>query len=242
MISSGTDIPWKGRLDALKSEVHLYSCNIVDLDVTSYCQWATDEERLKANRFRKEEDALRFLMGRAIAKFVLAKYLDLSISNISILPGDNKKPIASCTEKNIDFPHFNISHSGNRVVVAFANEPIGVDIEEVKDIGVADLAETVFSDNELNLFKESKHSLFTFYKLWTGKEALLKALGLGLVDDLKEIDISKGVDVAFVSKHSPLKLKLESFEIEKDYLCSVCYTEEKQAVLFELPAEAVNGL
>ncbi|MEO3713226.1 4'-phosphopantetheinyl transferase family protein [Roseateles flavus] len=76
--------------------------------------------------------------------------------------------------------HFNLSHSGDAIAVAVADQPVGLDIEshrELKD-GLA-IAQRVFHPRERQWLLAQADFAAAFYRLWTLKEALLKATGEG---------------------------------------------------------------
>ena len=78
---------------------------------------------------------------------------------------------------------FNLSHSGDAVLVGVSLHPLGVDIELVRDVpDFLEIAKRHFAPSEveelLRLAPEQRCE--SFYVTWTRKEALVKALGLGL--------------------------------------------------------------
>ncbi|MFI5690389.1 4'-phosphopantetheinyl transferase family protein [Kribbella sp. NPDC051586] len=74
-----------------------------------------------------------------------------------------------------------ISHSHHLVVVAASDDgPVGVDLEEVYPRDVQRLAQRRFSSEELAWTKQQPDGLVAFLELWTAKEAVGKARGLGL--------------------------------------------------------------
>src|SRR5690606_29615680 len=81
-------------------------------------------------------------------------------------------------------PSFNISHSGNFILVALAPEGrLGVDVEAVRPLrDLLGLARTSFAYDELCTVATlpDAHRLRPFFRIWARKEAVLKALGLGL--------------------------------------------------------------
>ncbi|MFG1815595.1 4'-phosphopantetheinyl transferase superfamily protein [Kribbella sp. NPDC049174] len=74
-----------------------------------------------------------------------------------------------------------ISHSRTLVAVAAsAAGPVGVDVEDVYQREVAGLARRWFDPSELEWMAGEADELTAFLQLWTAKEAVGKALGLGL--------------------------------------------------------------
>lgn len=83
----------------------------------------------------------------------------------------------------VDPPHVSISHHREYLATALTRlGPIGVDIETLRDVPAIDLAERWFDGDEsawLRGLPDDRRSL-AFLQLWTRKEAVGKALGLGL--------------------------------------------------------------
>ena len=73
--------------------------------------------------------------------------------------------------------YFNLSHSGDYVVLAVADNEVGVDIEKVTPYSDA-VAARCFTQRELE-YLQSKRTNEAFYRLWTAKESVMKASGLG---------------------------------------------------------------
>lgn len=78
--------------------------------------------------------------------------------------------------------HFNVSHSKGHVVLVQAPCPVGIDIEEVREVK-QDLIDFVCSPEEKTYIDSEEK----FFEVWTNKEAILKAKGIGLRNDLKDV-------------------------------------------------------
>lgn len=77
---------------------------------------------------------------------------------------------------------FNLSHTVERAALAIADRPVGVDIEQLREIGDLDaLAERCFTaDERKELEAADVRRAEWFLHGWTRKEACLKAIGCGL--------------------------------------------------------------
>jgi 4'-phosphopantetheinyl transferase len=79
-------------------------------------------------------------------------------------------------------PHvsFNVSHSGSLGLIAVADgrRRLGVDIEQIRfDVDVASLAAAYLHPTEARAIGDHRDA---FFRCWTLKEAVVKALGRGL--------------------------------------------------------------
>ena len=75
---------------------------------------------------------------------------------------------------------FNLSHSGDYAVAAFAKEPVGIDIEQCRKAKM-NIAKRFFCEAEqelLSSIEEERDDMF--FRLWTLKESFLKVNGEGM--------------------------------------------------------------
>lgn len=83
--------------------------------------------------------------------------------------------------------NFSLSHAHGRVAVAVGDVPLGVDVEQV----AGEPVEHVLSAAERELFAAlpPERRAAAFARTWTRKEAVLKALGLGLTANPGSFDV-----------------------------------------------------
>ncbi|WP_082596681.1 4'-phosphopantetheinyl transferase superfamily protein [Pseudovibrio sp. POLY-S9] len=178
-------------------------------------QALTAEEKTRGARFRFLRDRRAFALGRWVVRTILG----VDQPPIPFLLQDGGKPYLS------GYPTFNVSHSGGLVAVAFAhNAPLGVDIE-LKRQGsqMTDLMPLVCHPMErLHIESRSpKDRSAMFYRCWTRKEAILKATGEGLRDDLSSLDVKLEQQHPWITSE-PLPLKLLDIEVGwEGYSCSL---------------------
>ncbi len=98
----------------------------------------------------------------------------------------NEKPILS------EYPniHFNLSHCKEGVVCIISETPVGIDIQEDTQFDYA-VADRVCNEEELRRILTSKWKEREFSKLWSAKESVAKLSGIGIAQNLKNLDISK---------------------------------------------------
>jgi len=88
---------------------------------------------------------------------------------------------------------FNISHSGNLVVCAgIMNGKVGVDIEQLRDIDIEQLKDEFCEAEWVRILNHASPGSES-YRLWTRKEAVLKATGKGMLGQASTIDTTAGV-------------------------------------------------
>jgi 4'-phosphopantetheinyl transferase len=111
-----------------------------------------------------------------------------------ILRGEHGKPHAPSLA-GLDF---NLSHARNHVLLAFArNQPLGVDLERIdRRLALEDLARRFFAPAEADALDRlsDDERLPAFLRLWTCKEAVLKAIGAGLSFGLERVVFELGAD------------------------------------------------
>lgn len=128
------------------------------------------------SRYKNHSDRRLKLYGKLILKkFYEENGIEFNWSKIHIQSGG--KPYY------IDAKKFNISHSGDYVAVAFSDEEIGVDIEWVTQFDIESVL-SYLHPLEAEYVKHSTDLRNDFFKIWTRKEAFLKAIGSGVVDGL----------------------------------------------------------
>ena len=149
--------------------------------------FVSPEEIGRAGRYKFDRLGQLFLLRRHILRSLLANRLDRHPKDILFEENPYGRP------QLVDGSfHFNTSHSGPYYVVALSGQvQPGVDIE-VRQEGKSyvDLVHLVLSEPEIRECDRSDASSFLQY--WTCKEALLKAYGSGLQEDMREIVIELG--------------------------------------------------
>jgi 4'-phosphopantetheinyl transferase len=144
-------------------------------------------ERARAGRFAFDSLRHRYRVGRVALRKVLSEILGQPPTRLDFSVGVGGKPFIS------DGPFFNMSMSGSMLLVGVTTgAEIGVDIELVKRFDEMDrLTGSVLSPSEqlgiANLADSER--LRGFYRAWTRKEAVTKALGVGLNCDLQSFSV-----------------------------------------------------
>ena len=182
----------KQFLPPLGEDIHIWNCK-VDFDadlVHRYKNILSAAEIKRANRFKFESDRIIFITARAVLRLLSSKYLKINPEVIQFNYTEFGKPFF----KDKTSLRFNVSHSGDRIALAFCHDhEIGVDIEKIKDdFDVMDLAQNFFSKTEIaSLQQQPREELSrAFFRCWTRKEAFIKAEGSGLSFPLDKFTVS----------------------------------------------------
>lgn len=151
------------------------------------------DERERAGRYHFERDRTCFITVRATLRRLLGQHLDLSPQAVKLCYGAHGK-LALPTEGRRRDIRFNVSHSGDRALIAMAlGREVGVDIERIRPLGdtMMSLAQ-YFSPAEQAALAvlETADCPAAFFACWTRKEAYVKARGLGMSLDLQSFDVS----------------------------------------------------
>ncbi len=144
------------------------------------------DERSRHDRFRRREDQQRFLTGRGLLRLVAGEHLKVPAEQVTFAYGRFGKPSLARAHGGTPL-RFNISHSGELVLLAFSlTHEIGVDIEQIRpEAEWREVAGQVFSAPELaewgRLDEAAREE--RFFQTWTRREAVLKASGLGVAEN-----------------------------------------------------------
>jgi 4'-phosphopantetheinyl transferase len=147
----------------------------------------SQDELLRARSFATAELRNRWVRARAGMRHILASRLDVPAGALSFAVGPQGKPSLA----KIDCPFFfNLSHSEDLAVLAISEATLGVDIERIGGLHEG-VAEAFFSadENRALAAMPSEDRVRAFYRCWTAKEAVLKALGTGLLSEGKSFTV-----------------------------------------------------
>ena len=174
-----------------KTAADLYLCDITQQSpvYAALLSSLTAEERMKAEKYLREEDRLRYVTGRHLIR--MAAFERLGITDPDIRRTDRGKPYIPDVEGFC----FSISHSGSYAVMAVSHIPIGADIEETIPIDWQGLSQT-FDERARGMISSSADPQRCFYRIWTMREAFAKEIGTGLQifeDEDIDMDYARGI-------------------------------------------------
>lgn len=194
--------------------------------------WAqlSPEEQDRADRYKRAADRRRFLVGRWGLRRLLGRYLRQPPQGLVFHYGDRGKPYLAG-----DPVYFNLSHHGPWIAWAWGDRPVGVDLAQGRAIAVLGLARRFFHPQEVTALValDPETQADHFWTLWTAKEALLKARGLGLAGGLDWVQVDLGGDRPRY-RHPP-GWQLYSRLLPEETHLSLAYEGDPQAIAIANP-------
>lgn len=178
-------------------------------------------EKEKSERFIREEDRYRNLFSRGIVKLIGAHFAEVPVHEINISAKENGKPYFEGAAENLKF---NISHSGEYILIAFAKgREIGADIEEHdSDIDFEGLSGFFTEEEKERIMKSGDYK--EFYDIWVRKEAFVKYTGEGLSRSLMSFVIRE--DEAFAKNGGKLPISFVPISTEAGYSAVLAVSEK----------------
>lgn len=146
-------------------KVYLLDYRSLPLSFLMDCKYLSELEKISFEKYKnenvkKEKIVSAILKNKYIGDYHLNEY---------------GKPISNNT-------YFNISHSDGYIALAIDQVPVGIDIENIRN-AEEDLRNYISNDEE----KKYIHDDESFFEVWTNKEALVKANGNGINQEIKTI-------------------------------------------------------
>ena len=165
-----------------RSRIHIWRTCLASTGST-HPSWRTilsNDEREKADRLPSRTIRSRFVSARTFLRNILAGYLRVDPASLAFFYGAFGKPFLE-DAREIEF---NLSHSGDVAILAVAyRREVGIDIESISSQPDLDgIARQAFSRAECEALARMPldQRRNAFFRIWTRKEAYIKARGVGL--------------------------------------------------------------
>ncbi len=142
-------------------------------------------ERRRAEAMPRAEVRNRYVAARAGVRRILAGHVDAAPGDLVLATGPMGKPLLP------GGPDFSLSHADGVGLCAVAvRRQVGVDVERVRPVPEAPtILDRWFGESEVREWLQAGRSEREFIRLWTRREAYLKALGTGFFDEGTHRDI-----------------------------------------------------
>jgi 4'-phosphopantetheinyl transferase len=168
--------------------------HVANLDEIRDAHVLSDDERGRADLFHHATGRNRYVAGRTFLRTTLSRHIEVPAADIRFVYGETGKPALENASV-----HFNLSHSRNIAVLGVANVPIGVDVEYIDDIDNLESTSGVAlrpAERTAVFAATGRERLLRFYRFWTLKEAVAKAIGSGVGVAAGQIEITWQDDAA----------------------------------------------
>jgi 4'-phosphopantetheinyl transferase len=186
--------PWEDRIALPAGAVQLWRCRAPAAGGVraSFEEVLSPEEEAQARRFHFQRDRDLYVAAHGLLRLMLAAYTGADPLLLRFEVGRWGKPQLA-GDGGGTCPLFNIAHSGARVLLGFSAGPqIGVDIERHRQLrDPVGIGERFFSAREAAVLRglEPDAQGPAFFRLWTRKEAVIKALGLPVGGHSSEAEV-----------------------------------------------------
>lgn len=208
-------------------------------------KYLSTDEKLRAIKLYNEHDRATYVLCHALLRIILARKLDVDPKKITFCAGVNNKP--SIPAESL---HFNISHTNRAFALAISTDTyVGIDLEYVnQDLDYKSIIERYFSVKESDFILESeKEGRDRFFILWTRKEAFLKELGVGLIDDLNKVEVSEMENIIDKKSFENYELNLTINEHYiysmklRNYYLSIAVPQQATINIQSITANSINS-
>ncbi|MBR5248897.1 MAG: 4'-phosphopantetheinyl transferase superfamily protein [Lachnospiraceae bacterium] len=229
--------------------IYVNCLNVSEIDEAGYEKLyakVSDERKQRAERYRSPEDARRCVLAEVLLRFSLKEACGYS-EQIVTQYHEHGKPFI----KNPENFAYNISHSGEWVLVAYTYDAsgtvkdakVGVDVEKIREFTNCEkLTIRFFAEEEQEYIfsvKNDAEKAARFTEIWTLKESYLKYLGCGLSQSLESfaVDAASG-QIRDVSGNLVADVRARSFALGEEYYFSVC-SDDDEITTRVIPVEAL---
>lgn len=171
-------------------KVHLWRFPLAAPDDSGDATNLPEEERRRAEAMQSAAARRSFVASQSALRSLLSAYTDKPASEIAFSRAVHGKPMLAAPAAPLEF---NVSHSGDWGVIALAEVPVGVDVEQIRPGRSSPALEQRFlTEGERDLLgrRARADGDAAFFVVWCRKEAYLKATGFGLAAPFSRIDSS----------------------------------------------------
>lgn len=208
-----------------------------DVLLQSLTRLLSTEEQAQASRFRKQDDQQRYILAHGLKRLCLSQLLGIEAMELQFTIGPKGKPYCD----NANAPAFNLSHSGNWVLLGLSSSgDIGVDVEYAERVVSDAVAEYFLSADQLDTVRQDGRPQQRLMAYWTQKEAISKAFGLGLSIDFKTLSCD-GLLMESLISHECGELTIKSQRLD-DYMVSIAVRGKTLPELYRLTDWVPNSL
>jgi 4'-phosphopantetheinyl transferase len=204
-----TAVPEQGMYTSIKEgTIHIWSArySALDRNYPLLSALVSPEETLRAAGFKKGGDTRRYILRHGLLRAILEHYTYKSPEKLSFIYGRNGKPDRG-PEDTFPEIRFSLSHTNEMVCLGITQKnEIGLDIVKINPrYPFSEIEEYLFTPGERKWMTQTvpERRAFQFFRIWSLKEALLKATGSD-AGMMKEADVSGIITETILNGYYPL--------------------------------------
>jgi len=180
-------------------------------------QYVSETTHQEVATYKNKRVALRRLIGEASTHYILQQFFQQEKAAYQIARSTTGKPYL----EGIAQLFYNLSHSGDWLVLAFSDREVGIDIEKRGKVRL-EIAKRFFHPQEWEFLQNSEQAT-QFYNLWAIKESFLKYTGQGLRRPLNSFQVQQTRNRYTLHEDArQLPLYIYECHIDEQYACFVC--------------------
>lgn len=176
-----------------RGECHVWhvSLDMADDDLARLRRHLSIDEQIRADSFILPSPRRQFIVTRSTLRLLLGRYLGTDSASTTFRTNSHGKPRLPPPDDDL---YFNVSHSGEHALIALCRgAEVGIDIERHRMLDDwSGMAKMIWCAEDMiewiNLSADERCR--AFYLAWTRKEAMAKAIGLGMATDFKKLRVS----------------------------------------------------
>jgi 4'-phosphopantetheinyl transferase len=149
-------------------------------------------EKAQADRFRFAADRDAYVAAHALLRTMLSRHVSIAPAEWRFGKAEGGKPVLDPAQTSAGL-HFSLTHTRGLAACAVGrSHALGIDAEVWREPAPIELAKRYFAAVEARLVADlaPEERSSAFYRLWTLKEAYLKATGQGLAAALDSFAFS----------------------------------------------------
>lgn len=232
-----TDLNESGTAQDGTDSKYIINClnikGITQEEISLFQHVVSEARKRKAARFVRETDGIRCICGELLLRYSLYQKYE-RLSDVELCYNQYGKPYL----KDLEQMHFNLSHSGDWVGIAYGIDEVGLDIEKMDidktKFGGIDAERNpifwqAFHDDEQLWLRQydgderAKHAI----RLWTVKESYLKYIGTGLATDMNSFAILMEQETVIQYKGIQGQPHWKSLMLDQEHYLTICGSDRK---------------
>jgi len=211
------DFPFKYQCLPSIESIEIFAAIVPNSNLNALESTLSSNELIIARRFASKTNGEAFIFRRALLRILLGEKLSMPPEKIEFRRQPQGKPFLAGHDLN-----FSLTHSKNQVLIAISpDKEVGIDLEWLDiDFDYPAITAKEFTPKE----KQAIRTHEDFYRTWVTKEAIGKALGVGITQDFNQLDATQ----------NPLKVGSQSVhnqpvELGADFFASIAWIQSPYA-------------